>query len=200
MCGQGPRCPPSRAARIDVDQRATVVGRVPSGFGRLSHDGEDRALDGREHRGVGTGGRRFERRCDDGAGRLVGRLQRRGDASQDLRHDDPTVATSPHQGAVADRVAGRSELDRGLVHLGDDRVEGARHVRPGVAIGDRVDVEPVDPRRVRGHDVAKRAHRVAQGIDTEQLECWHGVHCRATARSERVPAERRSVRSAIGSR
>ena len=46
----------------DVDQRAAGVGGVAGRFGGLPHDGEDRALDGCEHRRVGAGSRRLQRR------------------------------------------------------------------------------------------------------------------------------------------
>ena len=163
----------------DVVERLAGIGCLAGGFGGLPHDGQDRPLDGCEHGGVGPGGRRFQGRGDDRAGRLVGGLQRRRDPAQDLRHDHPAVASGTHQRAVADRIARGAEIGRCLVHLGHDTVEGARHVRTRVAVRHGIHVEPVDPRGVGVDGVAERADRVAKGVDTEHLECWHDAHCRA---------------------
>ena len=50
-----------------------------------------------------------------------------------------------------------------------DRIQRAGHVRAGVAIGDRVDVQAVDARGVLTHRVPKGHDRAPQPIGVETL-------------------------------
>ncbi len=60
------------------------------------------------------------------------------------------------------------------VHLGDHRVERAGHVRAGVAVGNRIDVQPVQPVGVIANRVAKGADRVAQRSGVQPFQSGHG--------------------------
>ena len=94
-------------------------------------------------------------------------------AAQDLAEDDAAVAARAHQAPVADGVAGRVQLGIGEVELGDHGVERASHVGAGVAVGHRVDVEPVDALGVDLHRVAERDDRAAQRLGAEPFQCGH---------------------------
>ena len=86
-----------------------------------------------------------------------------GHAPEDLAGDDAGVAARAHQRPEADRGGdplGRLARDRlRLVERGLDRRE---HVRAGVAVGDRVDVEAVDLVDVRLEVGDGGAERVEQ--------------------------------------
>ena len=55
-----------------------------------------------------------------------------------------------------------SAIDSAVAELGAHRLERERHVRAGVAVGDRVDVEPVQLFLVGAQRVAEAQHRLAQ--------------------------------------
>jgi hypothetical protein len=112
-------------------------------LGELAREGEDRALlrvpDGgvagvaRGPQGSGEG-RRIDRRS-------VRKLL--GGAAHELGEDDSRVPAGAHQNGLREVGAGIS-LER--FH---DRAHGQGHVRAGVPVGHRVDVEVVDPPAAR---------------------------------------------------
>ena len=85
--------------------------------------------------------------------------------AEDLARDDARVAARTHEGAEADRggdPVGRLARDRlGLVERGPDR---GQHVRPGVAVRDRIDVEAVDLVDVRLEVRDRRPERIEQPV------------------------------------
>ena len=131
-----------------VGQVAAGVGRGARRLGGLAHDGEDRALDGRQHGLVGRGRRGLQ---------AVGQRCRRSTSPAALSVDasprricdriTPLLPRAPisEPWLMASHVPARSSRRR--LHLGDHRVERAGHVGAGVAVGHRVHVEPVDAPR-----------------------------------------------------
>ena len=126
-------------------QVVVVLGGADRGLGRLADDGQDRALDRLRDRGIRRPGALGQRVRQVQAVEMPLAVERLGHATEDLAGDDPGVAACPHEGPEADR--GRDPVGRlvgdglGLVERGPDRGE---HVRAGVAVRDRVDVEAVD--------------------------------------------------------
>ena len=55
-----------------------------------------------------------------------------------------------------------SAIDSAVAELGADRLERERHVGAGVAVGHRVDVEPVQLLLVRADGVAEAEQRLAE--------------------------------------
>ena len=90
--------------------------------------------------------------------------------AQDLREDHPRVAPGPHQRAVADGLARGDQVAvgaGGLVDLFAHRAQREGHVGAGVAVGDRVDVQPVDGLTVGGQGVPIAGHDGAEGGGVE---------------------------------
>ena len=145
-CAPARRRPAARAASSTSTRSPPSAGRGRGRLGRLADDGEDRALDRPHDRAVGRL-RRRRRAPSASAGAVDGvaaRASAVGEAPQDLGEDHARVAPRAHERAVADGLAGRGHVGVGAVELGDHRLEGERHVGAGVAVGHRVDVEPVD--------------------------------------------------------
>ena len=144
-CGRA-RWPPPHWRAQDVDQRAAGVGRLAAASSADSRT-TVRIV---PSIGVSTAGR--PPRSPPPAPRRrrpvasVSGLQRRREAAQDLARITPLLPRAPisEPWLIASQVA--ADLGRRLVHLGDHGVEGAGHVRAGVAVGHRIHVEPVDPR------------------------------------------------------
>ena len=134
------------------DEVAAAVGSRHRGLGRLADDGEDRALDRAHHRLVGRlggGGEGAGRRWAPSSPAGIGDHRRQ--APEDLGQDHPRVPSGPHERAVADGLAHGGEVPaRQRSSSSLTASEGERHVGPGVAVGHRVDVEPVDALLVRG--------------------------------------------------
>ena len=137
---RAPRPAPSRARRRAPAPRRR--GRL-GGLGRRPHDREDRPLD-RAHDGlVGRVGRPGAARRDVGRAGGLEVAERVGEAPQDLGEDHAGVAPGAHQRAVGDGLADLGHVLGGPPSSWHHRLEGQRHVRAGVAVGDRVDVQPV---------------------------------------------------------
>lgn len=148
-----------------------------SPLGGLAHDGEDGALHRVADRLVGALGRHLERRREQGpvdAVLVVGDRQRLGEATQDLRQDHAAVASSPHERAVADGLAGGREVGLDAVELGHDRLQREGHVAPGVAIGHRIDVQPVDALLVGCEGIPEGGDRPPEVVGAQPLEGRHG--------------------------
>ena len=98
--------------------------------------------------------------------------ERVGEAPQDLAEDHARVAPGAHERAVRDRLA---DLGHGLgrPELLDHRLEGQRHVRAGVAVGHRVDVEPVQRLLVDAERVPEAGDDPADVGRAELLESRH---------------------------
>jgi hypothetical protein len=126
----------------------------------------DRALHRAHDRGVGQPAGAEEGVGDaggvDGAG-----AQAVGQAPENLRKDDPGVAAGPHEGAVDDRLLDSVLL--GSLQAGDHRFQGQGHVRARVAVGHRVDVEPVEPLLMAAQQVAVGDHGGAQVLRGQGL-------------------------------
>ncbi len=130
-------------------------------FGRGTNDGEDRPFDGAHDgliRGVGaaaqTGAQIIGAHGVEGAESL-------DEPAQDLGGDDPGVPSGPHERSPAHGVTDLVHRLRGL-ELGAHRLEGQGHVGAGVAVGDRVHVEPVQLLLVRAQCIPEPEHGVAQ--------------------------------------
>ena len=102
-------------------------------------------------------------RASSAAPDLVGAAERVGEAAQDLRQDHARVAARAHERAVRDGLAHRHPCSVAVADLGAHRLERERHVGAGVAVGDRVHVEPVQLLLVRAQDVAVLLRRAAPG-------------------------------------
>ena len=154
----------------------TAVGGSRCTFGNLTHHGEngafDRPLDGSigrlsSHRkGLRPDG------CIFAAGPALG-ADRVGKTAQDLRHDDARVAPSAHERTVADGLADFIDVG-GSLELGADGLERERHVRAGVTIGHRVDVEGVDHFLVTYQQVTERPNRRSDLLRAKSLGHRHG--------------------------
>ena len=66
-------------------------------------------------------------------------------------------------------LTGRLDLGTGLVEFGNNGIERAGHVGPGVAIGHRIDVEAIDSGGVRLHGVSKGDDRTTKPIGIEMF-------------------------------
>ena len=122
-----------------------ALGRGHGRRGRLADHGQDRALDRLGDRAVGRPRalRQGVRQVQPVEPRLS--AERLGHAPEDLAGDDARVAAGAHQRPEADRrsdTVGR--LARHPIGLLERRSNRGQHVRSGVAVGDRVDVEGVD--------------------------------------------------------
>ena len=166
-----------RAGRLDHrDERAAVVLRDRRrGLRRFAHDSQDGALDRLHHgavRRVRCGGqRRREGRPVDG----VVVAQHVGHAPEDLRQDHAGVAAGAHERSVTDGLArlGHAAVAVAARELLAHGLEGERHVRAGVAVRDRVDVEPVDDLLVRAQRVPVRVDHLAQLVGAELVLRGH---------------------------
>ena len=117
-------------------------------LGQGAAHGEDRPLDGLAHRGVRRIGASPERSRD----RAVLGVALDG-AAHDLRQDHARVATRTEQRGMRDVVLA------GLERLADG-AHGQEHVRPRVAVRDRVDVEVVEACAVALEGSLGRAHEL----------------------------------------
>ena len=164
---------PRRHDRAVQDLHQGLVARRHRGRRRFPHDGEDRALDGVHDRlvgGIAGGGQ--------GAGQ-VGPAGRRRPAQalaqppQHLGEDDARVAPGPHQRPVADGLAGGRHVVGAFVEAGHHRLQGEGHVGAGVAVGHRVDVEPVEPVLVGPQGVTEADDAGPQVLGVEPVERLH---------------------------
>ncbi len=129
--------------------------------GKLAGDGQDRSFDGLAHGRIGSVARGCESARDRLGIDLAGLRKRLGRATDDLREDHARVAARAEQ-----RRPRRLTRELGPVARLGAR-QGFRHsasrqqqVRPRVAVGDRIDVEVVDPPPAA---LEARAGRVDQG-------------------------------------
>ena len=130
-------------------------------LGRGARDREDRALDRAHHRLVrGIAGAPQARAQIDPAHGIEG-AEAFHESAQDLRRDDAGVSSRAHERTSAHRLAHLGHRVGGP-QLGAHRLERQRHVRTGVAVGHRVDVEPVQLLLVRAQCVTESEHRLAQ--------------------------------------
>ena len=144
--------------------------RVPSSaldrFGDLAHDREDRALDRAHHRLVRrVGGAPESAHARSPAGTCVERRQVSATPRRICERITPELPRAPmsEPRLIAWHT---SSIESAVGELGADRLEGERHVGAGVAVGDRVDVEPVQlllMRTQRRHGSAARAWRRSAG-------------------------------------
>ena len=125
---------------------AAVAGRRSARLGGLADDGEDRALDRAHHRLVGgVGGRGAAPRRASAPSTPSASANAVGEAPQDLRRITPELPRAPISEpwliALQTSAMSASAPPSSAHH----RLERERHVRAGVAVGHRVDVEPVEP-------------------------------------------------------
>jgi len=115
-------------------------------LGHLADDGQHRPLHGKLHRVVRARRPRTERLGHHVAVDLVALAEDTGHAADDRRENDAGIPLGLHRrGALHVRgQLGRRGRVR-AVELGDDPLHGLLEVRPGVTVGDGIDVERVDP-------------------------------------------------------
>jgi hypothetical protein len=179
------------AARHEPRQQR--IGRV--GVFRLRSVGEP--ADRRQHRpfhrlpdrAVGRIARGAERPGDRGGvdGPALG--ERLGGAAHDLREDDAGVPARAHQ-SRAGRLARERLAVGGVGGLEgiDDRAGGQREVRSGVAVGNRVDVQVVDPA------AALLDRRDGPAEEREQPLAVGHADCRTSWMRTSIEVTRRPVR------
>ena len=119
---------------------------VRDGERRGPAHGEDGALDGLRHRGPGEGVGVGEGLPCGLAVHLPVLAEHVGPAPEQLGGDRPGTALRPEQGPPGEGVRDGAQVRRGreLGDRGAGRLQGEVEVRPGVAVGDRKDVEGVD--------------------------------------------------------
>ncbi|CAB4608633.1 unannotated protein [freshwater metagenome] len=157
----------------NAEEIGACVGRHATGLGRNSHHGQDRAFD-RTHDGA-IGRRRcsIERSGERSGVDRTGFPEHAGEASEDLGEDDPRIAPGTHQRSVGDSRTRRIEVRSCIGELGHDRGEGERHVRAGVPIGYRVDIEPVDGLAVSRQSIGIAPDCLPEVIGGEAIERSH---------------------------
>src|SRR5438046_1040890 len=126
----------------NVGVRARGGGR--GGATSLARDREDGALRGLVDRAVGGVGRLLERGGELRRRERALALDRAREAAKDLGQDHARVAARAHEAPVRGELGDLAHL-RGVrfLHVLDRRLQGQQHVRAGVAVGHRKDVEPV---------------------------------------------------------
>ena len=143
-CGTDRRTPDHRQYRSLHRLHHGAVGRIGGGLEGLDHPWRVESV------------------------RRLGRSAR--DPPEDLGEDHPTVAPGPHERPVADRGGHVAQF---VVHLGQfvaDRPDGERHVRSRVAVGHRVDVQPVDASLVGAEEIAETPDDLAQFDGSHSLD------------------------------
>jgi hypothetical protein len=96
-----------------------------------------------------------------------------GDTSEDLTEDDPGIAPGAHERPIRDRPAGGAHgvavggLEIDVVERLDDALDRERHIRAGVAVGDRVDVQPIHGLAVPLQRLGEGAHREHEALRTQ---------------------------------
>ena len=158
------RATASRAASAPRSSSATSDGAVErlDRLGDRAHDGEDRALDRAHHRLVRGVGAAAEARAR-GRRRRPRRASRHSSASP-RRICERITPELPRAPMSEPRLIAwqTSAIDSAVRQRRAHRLERERHVGAGVAVGDRVDVEPVQLLLVRAHGVAEAQERLAQ--------------------------------------
>ena len=154
----------------DPEQIGAGLGGRDCSLARLAHDGEDRAFHRVADCAVRTLGGGSQRR---GEGCAVDRCRigdGGGEATKNLRHDHPAVATGAHEGAMGDGLAHRCHVGVGAVEFVDDRAQGERHVGAGVAVRDGVHVQVVHRLAVVDERVAKDGDDLAECSGIENVQ------------------------------
>ena len=160
----------------DVAQRGFACRvRLLDRLGGEPDDREDGSLDRSEHRLVGRIGGAAESRHDVMRADAFERRERVRQPPQDLRQDHTRVAARAHQRAVPDCFADVAHRRvRGGGQLADDGFDREGHVRPRVAVGDGVHVEPVELVLVQPQHVAVRRHDAPEVGRCQRLQDPHG--------------------------
>ncbi len=190
------RCPfdgllAARDHGMEEIDAAGAFGRVTLRFLRhLADDGQHRALDGLPHSPVRGVARRAERTRADVRVDLTVRPERVGRAADDLGEDDPGVAARSHQRRTRDLLdEARTALGGRLFELVDDAAGGKREVRTRVAVGNRVDVEVVDPLPAPLEGVERSAGELTDALQLAHAEdlftSWIRTSTSATVRPVR---------------
>ena len=134
--------------------RRTGVDGGDRGVGTRAGDGEEGALLRVGDRRVRGDGGLLEGAGEGGTvgGGLPGQLV--GETAEELGEDGAGVAPGAEHGAAGEDRPGRLRGAGALaVELGDGRLGGEEQVGAGVAVGDREDVEVVEPAAELGQDV-----------------------------------------------
>ena len=156
------------------------------GVGAGAGDGEEGALLRIGDRGVGGDGGLLEGAGEGGAvrGRLAGELV--GEAAEELGEDGAGVAPGAEHRAAGEDRPGRLGGARALaVELGDGGLGGEEEVGARVAVGNREDVEIVEPAAELGQDLDRGSVPLTD----------RGVVQRLSARAEGTHAGRQDRRS-----
>ena len=105
-------------------------------------------------------------RASVGASSSLGLRDDLGEAAQDLGEDHARVPARAHQRGARQLVRQRRQIVRLRgVQLLDRGADGQREIRPGVAVGDRIDVEVVDAPAVALEREQRTARKLARSID-----------------------------------
>ena len=107
---------------------------------------------------------------------LAGAAHALAHAAQQLGEDHARIATGAHEGPVADGLAHLGQTRRRVdaLELAHHGLEREGHVGPGVPVGHRVDVQPVDVGLVQPECVAVPPHDGAQVVGAEGRRGGHG--------------------------
>ena len=119
-------------------------------LGHLADHGQHRPLDRAADGPVGGVARRAERPRNHGLVDRIPLAEHVGEATDDLAEDDARVPARAHQSGSRELSSDSLvPVGGGLLERVNDRTDGQREVRAGVAVGNRVDVEVVDALLVR---------------------------------------------------
>ena len=110
-----------------------------------------------------------------------------GEPADDLGQDHARVAARAHQRGPSDLVGealavGVVELLEGLLH----RAHGQRQIRAGVPVGNRIDVEVVDPAAARLQSGDRRTGEATDRVEVPvHAEAFTASMCTSTAEISR---------------
>ena len=143
------------------------------GLGLLRHladDRQHRPLDRFRHRRVRRVARAAERPGDRCRVELLRLRDRLCEAADDLREDHARVAAGAHQRGTGEFLRERREIGRGRrVELLDRRANSERQVRAGVAVGDGIDVEIVEPAAIPLERQQRTARKLLRLLNVPHL-------------------------------
>ena len=185
-----------RQHRLDV---VVTFGRDDRRVGGLADDGQDRAFDRLGDRSVGRAGALGQGVRQVEAVEPALAAESFGHAPEDLAGDDPRVATGAHERPEADRggdpvgrLAGRR------LGLLEGRLDRRQHVRAGVAVRDRIDIEGVDLVDVRLEVRDGGPERIEQPVAVARPASHQATSVPLSARSRGPTADGSACRTEGG--
>ena len=150
------------------------VARVLGLLGELADHRQHRPLHRPAHGAVGGVARGAEGAADRGRVEQSRLAERLGGAAEDLGEDDAGVAAGAHQRRARQLLGERRAVGGGrrLEHV-HDRARRQRQVRAGVAVGNGIDVEVVDPAPVRLEALERRPPELAGPLEFRHADPPH---------------------------